>query len=58
MSLLRVLRENIEAAQDRDPAARGTLEVLLAPDRDNLDRTQAIVAGLIRRPLLYREFIP
>ena len=29
MSWLRFLRENIEAAQDRDPAARGALEVLL-----------------------------
>ena len=29
MSWLRTLRESIEAAQDRDPAARGVLEVLL-----------------------------
>ncbi len=29
MSWLRFLRESIEAAQDRDPAARGALEVLL-----------------------------
>ena len=56
MSWLRALREDIEAAQDRDPAARGTLEVLLTYPGIHALMVQRITheAALLGVPLLPR----